>query len=334
MLRRTGGNPFFVREVTQLLLSRGGLDEKTTAVGIPDGVRQVVRHRLARLPQGLVKILSAAAVVGAEVDGDLLSRVCGIETGELAGQLSGAVAARVLLPPEGPLGPWRFAHDLFRETLYDDLTSRERAGLHLRVATSLKAASSEGRRVRSAELADHFLLAASGDPTSNASLAEQAARFGMSAARESIDRLAYEDAVGHVRRQLNLLGSAGLLNEALRLQLLLAEADALRCAGDLVSARVDYREALDLAGGSPLPSDYAEVALGVHALGTESGTSRADCVDLLEEALDRLGDDAGQVTARVLAALSRELFLIGPAEHSRSAVLSAEAVTVARRSRR
>lgn len=332
VLRRTGGNPFFVREVTQLLLSRGVLDEKTGAVGIPDGVRHVVRHRLARLPQGLVKILSAAAAVGAEVDGDLLSRVCGIEAGELAEQLPRAVAARVLLPPEGPVGPWRFAHDLFRETLYDDLTSHERANLHFRVATSLKAASSEGRRVRSAELADHFLLAASGDPASNAPLAEQAARFGMLAARESIDRLAYEDAVGHVRRQLNQLGSAGLLTAPVRLRLLLSEADALRCAGDLVSARIDYREALDLADGSPLPGDFAEVALGVHALGTESGTSRADCVDLLEEALDRLGDDAGQVTARVLAALSRELFLIGPAEHARSAVLSAEAVTVARRS--
>jgi len=49
--RRSGGNPFFIREVTQLLLSRAGPDGELAVRGVPDWVRQVVDQRLARLPQ-------------------------------------------------------------------------------------------------------------------------------------------------------------------------------------------------------------------------------------------------------------------------------------------
>jgi hypothetical protein len=56
---------------------------------------------------------------------------------DLADLLSEAVRARVLTAPAAPLGPYRFAHDLFRETIYGGLPAAQRAGLHLAVAGAL-----------------------------------------------------------------------------------------------------------------------------------------------------------------------------------------------------
>ena len=328
---RSGGNPFFVREVTQLLLSRGALEENAAVGGIPDGVRQVVAQRLARLPQASVTILTVAAVAGRDTSGDLLARVSGADIEQVAQRLDGAVRARMLVPPLGPAGPYRFTHDLFRETLYEGLTPSARAGLHLRVARALQVSQSNGSVVHPAELAHHLLLATIGQPGAPGSLADEAVRYGVLAAREAVARLAYEDAVGHVQRQLDGLAPAGLLRESIRLELVLCRADALRRAGDIAAAREDYRQALELARHSPRPSDLAEVALGVHALGVESGTSRAACIDLLDEALDRLGDGGTALTARVLAALARELFLSDKTQRGRATTLCAAAVETARR---
>ena len=331
MLRCTGGNPFFVREVTQLLVSRGGLAGSAASMGgIPDGVRQAVTQRLARLPQACVSILTVAAVAGQETDRDMLARVAGGEINVLTERLDEAVRARVLAAPPGPAGPYRFAHDLFRETLYDALAPGVRAELHLHCARALQESQADGSAVHAAELAHHLLLAAVGLPSA-ADLGEEAVRYGIQAAEEATARLAYEDAIGHIQRQMDLLGPAGLLREPGRMELLLCRAEALRCAGNMAAAREDYRQAVDLARRSPQPTQVCRAALGVHALGVESGSSRAACVELLEEALDRLGDEDSAWKARVLACLARELFLSRVQERTRAAWLSAAAVEIARR---
>jgi tetratricopeptide (TPR) repeat protein len=330
VFRRTGGNPFFVREVTQLLVSRGGLaDDAAASGGIPDGVRQVVTQRLARLPQACVSILTVAAVAGRETGSDLLVRVAGGGIDTLAEQLDDAVRARVLVQPSGMAGPYRFAHDLFREVLYDGLSPSTRTELHLRVGRALQESAADGP-VHPAALAHHLLLAAVGRPSAP-ELGEEAARYGALAAEEATARLAYEDAVGHIQRQLDGLSPAGLLREPARLELLLCRAEALRCAGQLASAREDYRQAIDLARATHGPTQLGRAALGVHALGVESGASRAACVELLDEALDQLSDEDSGLKARVLACLARELFLSGVQERTRAAWLSAAAVETARR---
>jgi tetratricopeptide (TPR) repeat protein len=329
--RRTGGNPFFVREVTQLLLSRGGLGENASGVrGIPDGVRQVVAQRLARLPQTCVSILEVAAVAGQETGIDVLVRVCDADVDTLTARLDEAVRSRVMASPSGPAGPYRFAHDLFRETLYDGLTPSVRAGLHLRVARALRASQAHGSVVHAAELAHHLLLAAAGRPDLP-DLVDESVRYGVLAAGDAIAGLAYEDAVAHIQRHLDLLGPAGLLRASVRLDLLLCRAEALRLAGDTSAAREDYRQAVDLARVSPQPTELSRAALGIHALGVESGASRAETIELLEEALDRLSDEDSGTKARVLACLARELFLSGVGERVRAAHLSVAAVETARR---
>jgi predicted ATPase len=327
VFRRTAGNPFFVREVTQLLGSRDGTFG--SGGGIPEGVRQVIEQRLARLPQPCMSILTMAAVAGRETGTDVLARAVGRESSEVIELLEQAVQAQVFAQPPGPAGPYRFTHDLFRETVYAALPARARAEHHRRLAEALDAAGADSPTGPSAELARHFLLAAAG--LSSSKLSATAVRYCLRAAHESVERLAYEDAVGHCSKALEGLGLAGILGEEDRLELLLTRGDALRRAGEVARARGDYDQAVELARAGAASAQLARAALGVHALGVESGASRDVVVDLLDEALDGFDDEDSALRAKVLACLARELYLSGVAERVRAARLSSAAVEIARR---
>jgi predicted ATPase len=130
--RRTGGNPFFVQQLARLLLAQadaggGGLPAEAPA-GIPLGVREAIRRRLARLSPACVELVTAAAVAGPEVAAALLGRVTGRPPGAVRDLLEEAVRAHVLAAPDGPLRPWRFAHDLFRESLLEGLDGQGPGG--------------------------------------------------------------------------------------------------------------------------------------------------------------------------------------------------------------
>ena len=85
--QRTGGNPFFTSEVARLQVSRG-----TPTGVIPPGVRQVLEHRLARLPQESFDLLQVASVVGSPHIG-ILAGVTGIPEADVAALLVEPTAA-------------------------------------------------------------------------------------------------------------------------------------------------------------------------------------------------------------------------------------------------
>jgi hypothetical protein len=61
LAERTGGNPFYVGESGRLLASEGAL---VATSEVPEGVRDVRRRRLARLPPAAVSVLRLAAEIG------------------------------------------------------------------------------------------------------------------------------------------------------------------------------------------------------------------------------------------------------------------------------
>jgi tetratricopeptide (TPR) repeat protein len=328
---RTAGNPFFVREVIRLMSARGALPHvEGRPAGIPDGVRQVVEHRLARLPQACARLLAAAAVAGQEVSSGVLVRSTRFAAGTVAELAEIAVRAGVLAEPVAASGPYRFCHDLFRETVYDGLDPTGRAVLHQRVGEALEQLRGGGQ-VGAAELAHHFLLAALGAGEGVVPDGDTALRYCVAAGVEASARLAYEDAVGHYRRALDGLGGAGLLGEQSRLALPLGRADALRRVGDGHAARQDYLQVTALARRSGQPVEVARAALGVQALGVESGASRDGCITLLEDALDLLPEQDSVLNAQVLAGLAREVYLSGADQRERATGLSAAAVQIAGR---
>ncbi|MEU8895852.1 BTAD domain-containing putative transcriptional regulator [Nocardia sp. NPDC048505] len=86
---RTGGNPFFVRELSKRIAARG--DSR----GLPENIRAVLIDRIDQLPEGMLTVLQYIAVWGREIDFDTLLGLCGVAEETLVDLIDSAVAARL-----------------------------------------------------------------------------------------------------------------------------------------------------------------------------------------------------------------------------------------------
>ena len=307
--RRTGGNPFYVQQVSWLLRSGQG--------GIPPGVYEALALRFAALPGAAAAALSTAAVIGQRFTADLVARASGERPGAVTEALAGAVRARVV-SQDAP-DTYRFAHDLFREYAYDQLPAAERAGLHQRIGQALEARRAAGGDVPLTELARHFVQA---DPASALSW-----EYSVAAAGEATARLAYEDAVRHWEHAV----AAADARPAGRTGALLELADARQRAGQGQAAGDAYLRAAELARAERDPAQLARAALGLHSIGTRTWWPPDQVVTLLSEALDALGSGPGAeaLRLRVMASLARALAWHG-LDLPRARALAAQAVAAAR----
>ncbi|MEJ2854448.1 MULTISPECIES: BTAD domain-containing putative transcriptional regulator [unclassified Saccharothrix] len=288
--RRSGGNPFFVRELARLLATDPAPDT------VPAGVRDVVRHRLAQVPDPVGAVLRHAAVIGTEVDLDVLDA--------LLGDVLDAVdtaAERGFLVEHAP-GRYRFAHVLVRDTLYQDLSATRRSRLHAQVADAI-----EALRPDDAPTLAHHLLAA-GDTTARAGRAARAA----AAAAEA--RFAPHEAARLYRAALDRGPES-------RLDVLMGLVRTLAVTGDLPGSRAYRAAALDLAA----PQATARV---ITAADTPTIWTTPDDPDLArrvadaaEHALAGAADDAER--SRLLATIALELRNTGGAR-AREAACEAE----------
>ena len=133
LVERTGGNPFYVRESARLLAGEGAL---VAISEVPQGVRDVLRRRLGRLPADARSILQLAAVVGRETEVGVLLDAADADEDEVLDALDAAISADLLTEPAP--GRVRFGHALVRDTVYTDLVGVRRARLHARVAQTLR----------------------------------------------------------------------------------------------------------------------------------------------------------------------------------------------------
>ncbi|MGH2598440.1 MAG: ATP-binding protein, partial [Dehalococcoidia bacterium] len=148
----TAGNPLFIRETLRHLIETGRLTTQDgaeseeapalTAIEAPEGVRWVLRQRLARLPENAAQVLSIAAVIGHEFDIATLASALESDGLPVMETLDAAEAARLVTTvPDGGAGAvlrYRFEHDLIRATLQGDLSRATRVRLHHRVGEALE----------------------------------------------------------------------------------------------------------------------------------------------------------------------------------------------------
>ncbi|WP_169944216.1 BTAD domain-containing putative transcriptional regulator [Microbispora sp. H11081] len=231
LFERTGGNPFYLGELVRLLDSEHRLD--AASAGVPEGVREVIGRRVARLPEETRALLGAAAVLGREVSLDVLEAACGAPAEEVMALLEPAVATGLLT--EVPDGfDYRFSHALVRDALYTDLGRVRRARLHLRTGEALETLAG----IEPSVLAHHFGMAA------RAGGAAKAVEYAVRAARQATAQCAYDEAVDWWGRALTALGPA---DAARRCGLLVRHGEALRAVGDVDRARSVLEEAIALA---------------------------------------------------------------------------------------
>lgn len=130
---RTGGNPFYVRECARLLGGEGAL---VALSEVPEGVREVLRQRLARLPVAHVSILQLAAVAGRECAVEVLVKAADTHEDAVVDALDEGVIAGLLHEPGQ--GLIRFVHTLVRDTLVADLSRARTGRMHARIAAALE----------------------------------------------------------------------------------------------------------------------------------------------------------------------------------------------------
>lgn len=135
--QRTGGNPFFVRELLAAAL-RGGEIPADPAL-LPETVQQAIDRRLSALTPGAYELLQCAAVIGERFTYDLLARVAGIEEDALLDALEQASALHVIRSVAGASDQLAFDHALVREALLAPLLAPRLRRLHGRVAEALMA---------------------------------------------------------------------------------------------------------------------------------------------------------------------------------------------------
>jgi tetratricopeptide (TPR) repeat protein/tRNA A-37 threonylcarbamoyl transferase component Bud32/class 3 adenylate cyclase len=161
---RTGGNPFFLEEITQTLLEEGRLAVRSgevmlagplDPVELPDTVQAVIRARLDRLDRGTREVLRVAAVIGREFTRGILERI--VDTGRLPHALQTLKAAGVIQQVRVVPEPvYRFKHVLTQEAALGSLLEDQRKELHGRVGAAIEAMYGGALDEQVGRLVEHF----------------------------------------------------------------------------------------------------------------------------------------------------------------------------------
>lgn len=305
---RSLGNPFFVAELGRLLTGRA--PDLAAAHLLPDGVRDAVRGRLAQLSPIAGQVVSAAAVVGADVDPIGVARAMGIETDTVLSALDEAADAAVLSAADG----WHFTHDLVREVARLDVPRSARLDLHQRMAEVLE--RQPDAAIRPTELAHHWLASLPvGDTARAIHWAERAGEAAM-------HQLAWDDAAEWYRQ------AAAIASEPdHRCELLISQARAQLRGYRLSDARESTTAAAGIARQLDDPDFFARSVLvmeGINDIAWAEDERR-----LCEQALARLPPGDSALRARLIAQSS-----VGHMMAERSAdssALSQDALAMAER---
>ncbi|HEU4576765.1 MAG TPA: protein kinase [Polyangiaceae bacterium] len=160
-VKQAEGNPFFAAEylrtaVDERLLYRAPsgdwqIDDRLLAVGsggqrltLPSSIAALVGRRLDGLSEAAQELLAAAAVLGRELDWQLLLAVTELAE-ERAWEPARELCARQILEgvepsSEGPRSRLRFLHDKLREAAHARIPQQRRRALHRRAAAALEQA--------------------------------------------------------------------------------------------------------------------------------------------------------------------------------------------------
>ncbi len=276
IVARADGVPLYVEELTKAVTEPGAARGME---GIPASLADSLMARLDRL-SAAKEVAQRAAVLGREFGYPLLAAMAGLDEAALRQGLGRLVEAEILFARgEPPAATYTFKHALIQETAYQSLLKRTRQPLHARVARVLEERFPERVTAEPEVIARHY---------EQAGLAVEAISHYRRAGERATQRSANEEAIGHLRRALDLVATLPETRERHQMELGLQMA----IGAPLVVARGQshpeceqtYTRARELAariGESPeLPRVLARMASIYNARG-ELGTA----AEVAQEAL-------------------------------------------------
>ncbi|GAA4350657.1 BTAD domain-containing putative transcriptional regulator [Angustibacter luteus] len=325
---RTDGNPFYVSELVRLLASEGVLTDLAAArrLDVPHGVRDVVRLRLAQLPEGSEAVLATAAVVGRSFDLDVVEDAAQSSPDDTDAVIEAALMSGLVEEDPRTPGRYRFAHALVRESVYGWAAGPRRARTHARVAQAL-----ERRRVghidaHLSELAQHYHLAG---PTH----ARSAWTFAARAATLAEQQTAYDESARLYEIALDAVAADPLATGPERYRLLCGLGKARHRMSRVAEAWEPLEQAAELAlsEGDAAAAARAALLITDHAVWTWRGYQQPHpaAIALWHRIERQLPPSEGELRARVLAALAMEQLFLPDTAQVRSALV-AEAMDLAR----
>lgn len=197
----TSGHPLFLQEMLKHLVEENALaGERATGIAVPEGVRQVIARRLARLSERARRLLVLASPMIGPVRWDLVCAVANESEDTLLDALEEVLVAQLLREKvQGGIVTYEFSHALVAQTLYESLPIPRRARLNRQIGEAMERAHVARLDEHVAALAHHFFVAAS-----DAASRRKAARYAARAAARAVELLAFEEAARHYQRAIEL----------------------------------------------------------------------------------------------------------------------------------
>jgi DNA-binding SARP family transcriptional activator/tetratricopeptide (TPR) repeat protein len=272
IVAETEGNPFFATEIARHFAESG------TAQGVPEGIREAIGRRLARLAQPVDEALTLAAVVGRDFDADVVAAMGGPSGVDLDEALEAAAAAHLLDEIPGSLGRYRFSHALVRQTLVAELSANRLVRLHWAAGSALAELHPGEIDAISHHLTEGVLA---GDPL-------VAARAGLVAGRAALEAAGWDEAARHFEQVIEVLDQAGSDAPRERYDALMGVSEARKTLREFLVPRNAALAAAELARAQGWTSELITAGVATAALEVINIRPRTRAV--LEEALARISD--------------------------------------------
>ena len=308
IIEKTEGNPFFIEEIVQELfeqrtLLRNGsisLAKSLNTVRIPSTVQAVLASRIDRLPVHAKELLQTLAVIGKEFPLKLIREVSAKSDDELERLLADLQMSEFIYEqPAVADVSYVFKHALSHQVTYGSTLVERRKALHERIARALETHFPETVESQPELIAHHY---------TESGLKELAIPYWQRAGERALRRSANLEAVQHLKKGLELLGSsADAASETRRCSILLALGQAQEKAGEFLEAQETLVRSADLARALGLVESMVRVALELVLVSYHSGVRGPQAINLLEEVLPKLGEGDSQLKAETLGGLARIL---------------------------
>jgi tetratricopeptide (TPR) repeat protein/predicted Ser/Thr protein kinase len=336
----TKGNPFFTIEILRNLAESGQLVRESgrwstrrdiSEIALPRTVRETIKRRVVRLGRRaeselggrIEEVLGTAAVVGREIDVELLGQVLEEDRDDLLDVLETAREAALVTEAPGPTRGYSFSHALIEHALYDGLRAPVRRRTHRLIAEALERICGPEPGPRIGELAHHWLEGMQPDE------APKVLDYLRRAAEAAVTKLAPSEAVRLYKSALELHERYPGGGEQMRCELLIGLGDAQRQRGD-PEHRQTLLDAARLAQTIGDGDRLIRAALcNTRGFVSETGEVDSERVAILNAALDAIGEADSSSHARLLATLAAELTFSG--DWRRRLELSDRGLAMARR---